>query len=95
MSIWNDIQKYGGQSYYGFPLIITIVEDSVVFEFPKGYTPNGNQIKKVANHFMKAIGKEKDNKIIFNEDKKKFSFKYDKNVIENIIHDYLLNFEGV
>lgn len=56
MSIWNDCKEFQAMPFYGFPVVLKLEEDFIIFEFPKGYEPNGSQTEKVAKKLIKICG---------------------------------------
>lgn len=56
MSIWNDCEEFQAVPFYGFPVIPKLEGDFIVFEFPKGYNPNGSKTNKVAKKLIKLCG---------------------------------------
>lgn len=58
MSIWNKCDKYGAEPFYGFPVIPSIKNNELLFEFPEGYCPNGNQTQEVAENLLSFVGEE-------------------------------------
>jgi hypothetical protein len=56
MSIWNECEEFQAIPFYGFPLVLKLENDFIVFEFPRGYAPNGGQTDKVAKKLIRICG---------------------------------------
>ena len=64
MSIWNDCEEFQAVPFYGFPVVPKIESDFIIFEFPKGYEPNGSKTNEVAKNLVKLCGIDCDENVI-------------------------------
>jgi len=64
MSIWNDCEEFQTVPFYGFPVIPKLDGEFIIFEFPKGYEPNGSKTKEVAKNLIELCGEEHCDNII-------------------------------
>mgnify|MGYP000222717524 CR=1 FL=1 len=48
MSIWEKCEEHDAVPFFGFPLKPNFIDGLIVWEFPEGYEPNGDQTKEVA-----------------------------------------------
>jgi hypothetical protein len=55
-NIWAKCEKYGAVPFYGYPVIPKVEDGMIIYEFPEGYTPNGNQMQEVADDLLEQIG---------------------------------------
>lgn len=58
MSIWNDCEEFQAVPFYGFPVIPKLEGNFIVFEFPKGYEPNGSKTNEVAKKLIELCGSD-------------------------------------
>jgi len=56
MSIWDDCEEFQAVPFYGFPVIPKLESDFIIFEFPKGYEPNGSKTNEVAEKLIEICG---------------------------------------
>ena len=88
MSIWNDCEKFKALPFYGFPVIPRLESNFIVFEFPKGYEPNGNQTDRVAEKLIKFCGEDSPENIIKD---KIVKIKLSSEKLSFLIYDMYLN----
>jgi hypothetical protein len=67
MSIWNDCKQFQAVPFYGFPVIPKLEGDFIIFEFPKGYEPNGSKTKEVAEKLIELCGSDCTDNLITNK----------------------------
>lgn len=56
MSIWEKCRQHNAVPFYGFPLVISFKDGVIIWEFPEGYTPNGDASKQVAEELREFVG---------------------------------------
>lgn len=67
MSIWNDCEQFQAVPFYGFPVIPKLEGDFIIFEFPKGYEPNGSKTIEVAEKLIELCGSDCTDNLITNK----------------------------
>lgn len=88
MSIWNECEKFNAVPFYGFPVIPKFDNDIITFEFPKGYTPNGSQTKKVSENLQKLFDGE-----IIETTENIVKVKIGRNSLKYVFYQYYLDNE--
>ena len=58
MSIWEKCEEHKAVPFFGFPLKPDFIDGLIVWEFPEGYAPNGDQTKEVAEELKVFTGGE-------------------------------------
>jgi hypothetical protein len=88
MSIWNDCEEFDAYPFYGFPVILRLESNLIVFEFPKGYEPNGSQTDKVAKRLINFCGEESTENVI---NDKIIKIKLSSEKLSYLIYEMYLN----
>ncbi len=86
MSIWNDCEKYDAVPFYGFPVVPSLKDGIVTFEFPIGYNPDGSKTKEVAKKIHELYGGE-----IIEVTTKLVRVKIEMNQLGYILYKYYLD----
>lgn len=86
MSIWADCEEYHAFPFFGFPVIPSVLGDSILhLKFPKGYAPNGSQTQNLSDFVCALMGEK-----VLNVSDTEISMKLDPQKLPRVLYEYIL-----